>query len=75
MIEAYFEQTERVLREFTNIRSYTLTRRVYNRQQGYIGGTLSFEASCRLEARCFVGDCAVDASSFHRGVKSHGPQR
>ncbi len=49
MIEAYFEQIEDVLREFVNIRSYTLTKRVYNRQQGYIGGTIIFETGLRLE--------------------------
>jgi hypothetical protein len=49
MIEAYFEQIEGILREFANISSYTLTRRIYNRQQGYIGGTISFETGYRLE--------------------------
>ncbi len=49
MIEAYFEQIEGILREFANIRSYTLTKRVYSRQQGYIGGTIIFENGHRLE--------------------------
>lgn len=49
MIEAYFEQVEGVLREFASLRAYTLTRRIYNLQQGYIGGTITFEAGYRLE--------------------------
>ena len=49
MIEAYFEEVEGVLQDFSNIRSYTLTKRIYNLQQGYIGGTITFDAGWRLE--------------------------
>jgi hypothetical protein len=49
MIEAYFEEVEGVLQDFPNIRSYTLTKRIYNLQQGYIGGTITFGTGCRLE--------------------------
>ncbi len=50
MIEAYFEQIEGALREFANIRSYTLTKKVYNRQQGCIDGMIIFETGLRLES-------------------------
>lgn len=49
MIEGYFEQVEGVLREFANLQAYTLTRRIYNLQQGYIGGTITFETGYLLE--------------------------
>ena len=49
MIEAYFEEVEGVLQDFPNIRSYTLTKRIYNLQQGHIGGTITFDAGWRLE--------------------------
>jgi len=49
MIEAYFEEVEGVLQDFPNICSYTLTKRIYNLQQGYIGGTITFDAGWRLE--------------------------
>jgi len=49
MIEAYFTQVESILQDFPNIRSYTLTKKVYNLKQGYIGGAIVFENGCRLE--------------------------
>jgi hypothetical protein len=36
MIEAYFSKLEDALRDFPAIRSYALTRKVYNLQQGFI---------------------------------------
>ena len=53
MIEAYFEQVEGVLREFANLQAYTLTRKVYNLQQGYIGGTITFEIGYHPEIPTF----------------------
>lgn len=49
MIEAYFTQVESTLRDFPNIRTYTLTKKVYNLKQGHIGGAIVFENGCRLE--------------------------
>ena len=49
MIETYFSSLERVLQEFPTIRSYALSRKVYNLQQGYIGGKIVFENSHSLE--------------------------
>lgn len=49
MIETYFQQVEKVLRDFPIIRSYTLTRKVYNFQQGSIGGKIVFENGHSLE--------------------------
>ena len=49
MIEAYFAQIESILRDFPDIRSYTLTKKVYNLKQGYISATIVFENGCRLE--------------------------
>ncbi len=48
-IEAYFSELEGVLREFPSIRSSTLTKKVYNLQQGFIGGKIVFENSHSLE--------------------------
>jgi hypothetical protein len=49
MIETYFSQIENILADFPNIRSYTLTKKVYNLKQGYINGVVVFENECRLE--------------------------
>ncbi len=49
MIETYFTQVESTLRDFPNIRTYTLTKKVYNLKQGYISGTIVFENGSRLE--------------------------
>ena len=49
MIEDYFSQLERVLSEFPIIRSYELTKKVYNLHQGYIGGRIIFENEHSLE--------------------------
>jgi hypothetical protein len=38
MIEEYFLQVEKILREFPVIRSYALNKKIYNNQQGMIGG-------------------------------------
>lgn len=49
MIEAYFSALENALRDFPAIRSYELTRKVYNLQQGFIGGKIAFENDHSLE--------------------------
>ena len=49
MIEAYFSKLEDALRDFPGIRSYALTRKVYNLQQGVIGGKIVFEDVYSLE--------------------------
>jgi len=49
MIETYFSELEALLRDFPTIRSYALTRKVYNLQQGFIGGKLVFENGHSLE--------------------------
>ena len=49
MIEAYFSRLEGILRDFPSIRSYTLTQKIYNLQQGFIGGKIVFENSHSLE--------------------------
>jgi hypothetical protein len=48
-IEAYFSELEGVLRDFPSIRSYILTKKIYNLQQGFIGGKIVFENSHSLE--------------------------
>ena len=49
MIEAYFQEIEDALREFPIIRSYALHKKVYNNQQGLIGGRIIFENETSLE--------------------------
>jgi hypothetical protein len=49
MIEAYFSELEGELRDYPTIRSYALTRKVYNLQQGFIGGKIVFENAHSLE--------------------------
>ena len=49
MIEEYFQQVENALREFPIIRSYALSKKVYNAQQGMISGKIMFENGSRLD--------------------------
>ncbi|QTA85779.1 toxin-antitoxin system TumE family protein [Desulfonema magnum] len=49
MIETYFAQLEKTLQEFRNIRSYTLTKKVYNFKQGFVSGKVVFEDNSRLD--------------------------
>ena len=49
MIEKYFQQVESILREFPIIHSYALSKKIYNNQQGMIGGKISFENGNSLE--------------------------
>jgi len=49
MIEAYFHQIEQTIREFPNIRFVSLTKKIYNVKQGYIGGSVIFENNHRLD--------------------------
>jgi len=34
MIEAYFEHVEKTIQDFPDVRSYTLSKKVYNAKQG-----------------------------------------
>jgi hypothetical protein len=49
MIEEYFSQVEKILGEFPVIRSYALNKKIYNNQQGMIGGKIVFENGNSLE--------------------------
>ncbi len=49
MIEDYFLHVENTLREFPNIRSYALNKKIYNSRQGMIGGKIVFENGYLLE--------------------------
>jgi hypothetical protein len=49
VIERYFVLIEDLLRDFPVIRSYSLTKKIYNIQQGYIGGKIDFENGHFLE--------------------------
>ncbi|MEW6621110.1 MAG: DUF6516 family protein [bacterium] len=49
MIEAYFEYVEKTIQDFPNIRSYTLSKKVYNAKQGFIRGIILFDDDTRLE--------------------------
>ena len=49
MIEDYFAQLEGVIKEFSNVRFVTLTKKIYNISQGYISGSIIFENNHRLD--------------------------
>ena len=49
MIEKYFEEIESIISYFEKIRSYTLTKKIYNDKQGFIAGTITFEDETQLE--------------------------
>ncbi len=48
MIATYFEHIDDLLKDFPGIATYTLTKKTYNRKQGYIGGSITFENGHRL---------------------------
>jgi len=49
MIEKYFEEIENLISYFEKIRSYTLTKKIYNDKQGFISGTIIFDDESQLE--------------------------
>ena len=49
MIEKYFLQIELIVQEFPNIRSLSLTKKIYNARQGFISGSVIFENGYRLD--------------------------
>jgi hypothetical protein len=49
MIEAYFIEIEQTIREFPNVRFVSLTKKIYNATQGYVGGSIIFENNHRLD--------------------------
>jgi len=49
MIEEYFLQTEKVLQDFPNIRSYALNKKTYNNRQGSINRRIVFNNGYLLE--------------------------
>lgn len=49
MIERYFEKVERVISHFANIRSFTLSKNVYDERQGFIHGIIVFWDDSRLD--------------------------
>ena len=58
MIATYFKLIDSLLQDFPIIVSYTLTKKIYNRKQGYIGGSITFENGHRLD---FIEVKNVDA--------------
>ena len=49
MIEDYFEYIEKTIQAFPHVRSYTLSKKVYNAKQGFIRGIILFDDDTRLE--------------------------
>jgi hypothetical protein len=49
MINTYFTQLEQLFQQFPNIRTYTLTKKIYNTKQGFINGLILFENGYRLD--------------------------
>lgn len=49
MIEEYYQRVENILREFPIIRSYSLSKKVYNNQQGMVSGKITFENGSSLD--------------------------
>ena len=49
MIKNYFWEIEKAITEFTNVRFYNLTKKIYNTTQGYISGSIIFHNNHRLD--------------------------
>jgi len=49
MIEQYFYNVEQKIQLFQNIKTYKLTKKIYNSKQGLISGTITFEDYHQLE--------------------------
>ena len=49
MIEAYFTEIECTIQAFPGVRFLSLTKKIYNSTQGYIGGSIVFENNHRLD--------------------------
>jgi len=49
MIEYYFSELEQKLQLFKNIKTYKLTKKIYNSKQGHITGRITFENNHRLD--------------------------
>ncbi|MGL5035873.1 MAG: toxin-antitoxin system TumE family protein [Microcystaceae cyanobacterium] len=49
MIEVYFLQIEAIIQAFSGIRFISLTKKLYNTNQGYISGSIVFENDHRLD--------------------------
>lgn len=49
MIESYFEETEKAVRSFPNISSYSIHKKIYSIRQGCISGSIIFENGSRLD--------------------------
>ena len=73
MIEEYFLQTVQILLVFPIIRSYTLSKKVFNNQQGMIGGKIVFENESSLEF-LEVADTGQENKLKYRGRYMDGSQ-
>lgn len=49
MIEKHFEEIENTISYFEKIRSYTITKKIYNDKQGFISGKIIFENESQLQ--------------------------
>ncbi len=49
MIESYFEETEKAVRSFPNISSYSIHKKIYSAGQGCISGSIIFKNDTRLD--------------------------
>jgi hypothetical protein len=49
MIENYFSELEKIIRQFPNVRFVSITKKIYNIKQGYINGSIIFENDHRLD--------------------------
>lgn len=49
MIEGYFSEVEHIFLNFSNIRSLSIKKKIYNTKQGYISGAVIFNNGYRLD--------------------------
>lgn len=71
MIQAYFEDIEKVLQNFPNIQSYTLSKKLYNDKQGFIRGIIKFEDNSRLDNAPHHKDLNTWIASFSKTKRAN----
>lgn len=65
MIAKYFLQIEKLIQEFVDIDSYSISKKIYNYKQGFISGSISFKNGHKLDF-VEVKNCNLQAKLKYR---------